>query len=369
MGILSRMFQLFTFTIIFLFMAPIIVVEGETKTFLVETKNITEKIETKNITEKKENVDYSLPSSQRRGMSGGFGRHGGNHPRHGAPCIVDGKKYKHGRWMPANDGCNQCKCYNGQKSMCSEQFCSDPSLENSVRPVRDIVNFAVQELEKKSRPCKRKVIKMENFTSKKLEGTLYEFDLVMAHRRSRGCVTTSSKCEKCHMVVHDTVWWNKEILLLDKMNCEGSPPSIRVGTCACNGYISSKGQGECRTRYKGRYWCYVNSSAKCRKFRSSSGRRFYSFEACRIWASHQTQPDGFLKLMGKTLDQAKKFLKENQICAGYNPQEAYRITRIVDQSYKNEDRDVNRLHVTTENHKIVKIHATEYVCDEIEMRD
>ena len=42
----------------------------------------------------------------------------------------------------------------------------------------------------------------------------------------------------------------------------------------------------------------------------------------------------------------------------------FRITRVVDQSYMAEDRDLNRIKVTTENDKIVEIHAEEYVCDE-----
>eukprot|EP00090_Calanus_glacialis_P032041 TRINITY_DN5316_c0_g1_i1.p1 TRINITY_DN5316_c0_g1~~TRINITY_DN5316_c0_g1_i1.p1 ORF type:complete len:239 (-),score=49.70 TRINITY_DN5316_c0_g1_i1:80-796(-) len=52
------------------------------------------------------------------------------------------------------------------------------------------------------------------------------------------------------------------------------------GSCTCNGYISTKGQGECKTKYRGKYFCYVDASAKCEKFRSSSGSRYYSFEAC-----------------------------------------------------------------------------------------
>merc|ERR1712098_783348 len=81
-------------------------------------------------------------------------------------------------------------------------------------------------------------------------------------------------------------------------------------------------------------------------------------------------PDGFSKLMGMTLDQAEKILKENEICAGYDPYDPSRVfrqIRIVDQSYINEDMDVRRLHVTTENDKIVKIHKNEYDCDESNM--
>merc|ERR1712002_1112439 len=65
-------------------------------------------------------------------------------------------------------------------------------------------------------------------------------------------------------------------------------------------------------------------------------------------------PDGFSMLLGKTLDQAEKILKENEICAGLiSPPRGFRMLRVVDQSYINKDMDVNRLHVTTENDKIV----------------
>merc|ERR1712098_262571 len=75
-------------------------------------------------------------------------------------------------------------------------------------------------------------------------------------------------------------------------------------------------------------------------------------------------PDGFSKLIGKTLDQAEKILKENEICAGYDQSRVFRMIRIVDQSYIEEDMDVHRLHATTENDKIVKVHGKEYDCDE-----
>jgi len=54
------------------------------------------------------------------------------------------------------------------------------------------------------------------------------------------------------------------------------------GSCTCNGYVNSRGQGECKTRYKGKCFCYVDSNASCEKFLSSSGSRYYSFEACQL---------------------------------------------------------------------------------------
>jgi len=58
--------------------------------------------------------------------------------------------------------------------------------------------------------------------------------------------------------------------------------SSGLGSCTCNGWINPRGEGECGNRYNGRYFCYVDSSANCEKFKSMFGTRYYSFEACQI---------------------------------------------------------------------------------------
>merc|ERR1712098_138798 len=79
----------------------------------------------------------------------------------------------------------------------------------------------------------------------------------------------------------------------------------------------------------------------------------------------QTEADRLMKLMGKTLDQAREFLKENEICQDFGPSYGrFRITLVVDQSYKAEDENFNRVLVRTENDKIVKIYTNESDCDE-----
>ena len=52
-------------------------------------------------------------------------------------------------------------------------------------------------------------------------------------------------------------------------------------SCTCNGYVTSKGQGECRTKYKGKEFCYVNSGQCSDQKKGSSSNRFWSYQACK----------------------------------------------------------------------------------------
>ena len=51
-------------------------------------------------------------------------------------------------------------------------------------------------------------------------------------------------------------------------------------SCACNGIINSKGQGECQTTYRGKAFCYVNKG-QCQDARKgTSSNRYWSYQAC-----------------------------------------------------------------------------------------
>ena len=58
-------------------------------------------------------------------------------------------------------------------------------------------------------------------------------------------------------------------------------PSSGFVSCTCNGYINTQGHGECKYKYNGKYFCYVDAGASCDKFRSIFNNRYYSFEACQ----------------------------------------------------------------------------------------
>lgn len=53
------------------------------------------------------------------------------------------------------------------------------------------------------------------------------------------------------------------------------------GVCSCNGYLNSKGQGECRSEYQGKPFCYVDPGRCPDQVASSTEGRWWSHKACQ----------------------------------------------------------------------------------------
>ena len=49
--------------------------------------------------------------------------------------------------------------------------------------------------------------------------------------------------------------------------------------CECNGEINEDGDGECKAKYKGRFWCYVNQFADCTD-KTRGDYRDWSYQPC-----------------------------------------------------------------------------------------
>ena len=91
-----------------------------------------------------------------------------------------------------------------------------------------------------------------------------------------------------------------------------------VGTdaaCLCNGIINSEGQGECRTTYRGKQFCYVNRGQCGDERESSSGDRYWSYEACNDGSSCFSVRGDRCQFPftwdGKTFDRCTTYKSEN----------------------------------------------------------
>merc|ERR1719186_2522758 len=82
--------------------------------------------------------------------------------------------------------------------------------------------------------------------------------------------------------------------------------NVPASPCACNGFISSKGGGECKTKLRGRQWCYVKPQATCSdniESRNQIGQS-WSYEACQIKSQKNANPplpctcNGFISSKG-----------------------------------------------------------------------
>merc|ERR1712212_202935 len=71
--------------------------------------------------------------------------------------------------------------------------------------------------------------------------------------------------------------------------------------CDCSGTILEDAKtglniGECLTKYRGRYWCYVNPNSRCpdQKLSTRNGgaiKLYYSYEACSYRADYQIEAE------------------------------------------------------------------------------
>ena len=50
--------------------------------------------------------------------------------------------------------------------------------------------------------------------------------------------------------------------------------------CRCNGLYNSRGEGECKTKYKGQNFCYVEKGSCPDATKSTSSDRWWSHQAC-----------------------------------------------------------------------------------------
>merc|ERR1719167_1934214 len=57
--------------------------------------------------------------------------------------------------------------------------------------------------------------------------------------------------------------------------------------CNCNGHLNSKGQGECRSKYQGRAFCYVDPGRCSDEVASSTEGQWWSHTACQTRISSQ----------------------------------------------------------------------------------
>merc|ERR1719348_819763 len=101
---------------------------------------------------------------------------------------------------------------------------SCPGCPEEAKINQDIVNFAMQELlAGEGGQCNKSLVKVENFTSQVVSGTLYKFNLVLKHHQDNqsNCQVATNNPETCHMVVHDIPWQNKTMILWDQVDCAG----------------------------------------------------------------------------------------------------------------------------------------------------
>ena len=88
-----------------------------------------------------------------------------------------------------------------------------------------VVAWAVATLEGSTGSCPRTTLEVTNFTSQVVAGTMYEFDLVLAHSAASTVATCGAEAlakESCHIAVWEKVWEDFREVQWDRSSCSRS---------------------------------------------------------------------------------------------------------------------------------------------------
>jgi len=94
---------------------------------------------------------------------------------------------------------------------------------------QEIVNFAFSQLAGGESECGRQLVRVDNFSSQMVAGTLYKFDLVMASRNGTTCGDVQHD-KICHLVVWEKPWENFREVVWDKVICNQDEDKDEKGT-------------------------------------------------------------------------------------------------------------------------------------------
>ena len=71
------------------------------------------------------------------------------------------------------------------------------------------------------------------------------------------------------------------LLCLHLVNPNPLLPGGRIANfCSCNGQVNSKGEGECKTSYRNRLFCYTDPGVCKDAVKSTNSERWWSYQAC-----------------------------------------------------------------------------------------
>jgi len=77
-------------------------------------------------------------------------------------------------------------------------------------------------------------------------------------------------------------------------------PGARIANfCSCNGQVNSKGEGECTSSYRGRPFCYTDPGVCEDGVKSTSSERVWSYQACDNKASVKCSCNGLVNSKGE----------------------------------------------------------------------
>lgn len=104
------------------------------------------------------------------------------------------------------------------------------TVEELTEDQMNVVNFALVQLEGgEGGLCKKKTIKVENFSQQVVSGLLYRFDLALEHNKGNPeeCEgPDSGVLERCHMQVWEQKWMTPpKRINWDKINCTRGQPA------------------------------------------------------------------------------------------------------------------------------------------------
>jgi len=77
-----------------------------------------------------------------------------------------------------------------------------------------------------------------------------------------------------------------------------TPDSRIANSCRCNGYVNSKAEGECTTRYKDRLFCYTDPGVCLDAVKSTTSERWWSYQACKDKARNKCECNGVVNSKG-----------------------------------------------------------------------
>jgi len=84
-----------------------------------------------------------------------------------------------------------------------------------------LVDWAVVQLQGTQGQCKKNMVKVENFSTQVVAGTLSKFDLVLEHHSSNPgyCKTPESGTESCSLTVWEKPWEDFREIKESQSNC------------------------------------------------------------------------------------------------------------------------------------------------------
>merc|ERR1712130_568884 len=125
-----------------------------------------------------------------------------------------------------------------------------------------------------------------------------EGECLSSYRGIPFCYTDPGVCEDAVKSTSSERWWSYQA-------CDN-----KKAKCSCNGEVNSKGEGECKSKYRGRPFCYTNPGLCSDQVESTSSEGgWWSYKACKATSATTTE-----KPNSQVLFPEQPIVEQKRIC-------------------------------------------------------